>query len=107
MQTTKDQLLLQKHLPFEVAALFESVVETHPVNEINAPLHVKKSVPYSQINPDDSITKRYLKLRMINILEAVMINFDFAQIGSCPEFLFLPIDINPVSQCLTGASVTN
>jgi hypothetical protein len=100
MQPANDELRLPTQLPVEVAALFNSVVETQPINEINTQLPVKKTVPYSQIDPDDSDTKRYLKLRVVNILEAVMINFGFAQVGSSREFLFLPIDIDPVSRCL-------
>ncbi|OWA54846.1 hypothetical protein BV898_19239 [Hypsibius exemplaris] len=46
------------------------------------------AVPYDRVTKDDNDVKRFLKLRVVNILEAVML---------C-EIIFLPIDIVPGSR---------
>ncbi len=47
---------------------------------------------------DDSDVKRFLKLRVVNILEAVMLCFGYPQVGCSREIIFLPIDIVPGSR---------
>ncbi|OWA54733.1 hypothetical protein BV898_19133 [Hypsibius exemplaris] len=57
-----------------------------------------EKVPYDRVTKDDSDVKRFLKLRVVNILEAVMLCFGYPQVGCSRQIIFLPIDIVPVSR---------
>ncbi|OWA55537.1 hypothetical protein BV898_19921, partial [Hypsibius exemplaris] len=57
-----------------------------------------EKVPYGRVTKDDSDVKRFLKLRVVNILEAVMLCFGYPQVGCSRLIIFLPIDIVPASR---------
>jgi hypothetical protein len=75
-----------------------SIPGSEPLRPEDPP--VKKRQRYSQINPEDSKLRRYLKLRVVNILEAVMLIFGVPQVASSREFVFLPIDLDPKSRMI-------
>ncbi|OQV15437.1 hypothetical protein BV898_10312, partial [Hypsibius exemplaris] len=56
-----------------------------------------EKVPYDRVTKDDSDVKRFLTLRVVNILEAVMLCFGYPQVGCSRLIIFLPIDIVPGS----------
>ncbi|OWA55112.1 hypothetical protein BV898_19496 [Hypsibius exemplaris] len=57
-----------------------------------------EKVPYSRVTKDDSDVKRFLKLRVVNILEAVMLCFGYPQVGCSREIIFLPVDLVQASR---------
>ncbi|OWA51139.1 putative ATP-dependent DNA helicase PIF1 [Hypsibius exemplaris] len=54
--------------------------------------------PYGWLTKDDSDVKRFLKLRVVNILEAVMLCFGYPQVGCSREIIFFPVDLVQASR---------
>ena len=67
------------------------------------PALAKEPVPYGQIQKDDSDVKKYLKLRTVNSLEAVMLNLGIPQVDCSREFVFLPVDLDPITRVVKRA----